>query len=399
MLSCKKSDDGPSSLTVRTATTGGKDLAGAVSASGVGLTSNVVIRFSRDLDVATITSSSVSLSPDGSTAAVAGALTAAGDSVIFNPTNDLTSGTKFNLVLASTIKAKDGGMFTAQTFTFTTFGPVNVTPPQASNQMAYYAFNGTFNDATGGHNPNASGVIATTFTADRKGNAGAAADFNGSTSLVEIPNGIDFYTASNTLTAWIKVDTTSGHGLFVMGANFFKGFEIEVDGKAAWFKHGANFAYNTSPDSVTFEDLFYNGEGKFNTNGGWMGHTFNTPGNVKQLIAQKWVQIVQTYNAATRVRSLYLNGQLILQSDFNLWPAGEAKRRITGARTQVGTDLSSTFAFGFAKGRDASYWADTDFGDYAKPGANHFKGQIDDVRFFNVPLSAVEVTTLYNAEK
>jgi hypothetical protein len=399
LVSCKKSDSGPSAITVKTATTGGKDLAGATAATGVGLTSNVIIHFSRALNLTTVTSSSVTLTPDGSSTPFVGTLTAAGDSVVFDPTNDLTSGTKFNLVLAASIKALDGGTFAGQTFTFTTFGPVNITPPQAANQTAYFAFNGTYNDATGGHNPTASGIISTAFTADRKGNAGAAADFNGSTSLVEVPNGTDLYSPSNTLSAWIRVDTTSGHGLFVMGANFFKGYEIEVDGKGGWFKHGANFGYNASADSNTTEDIFYNGDGKYNANGGWMGHTFKASGNVKQQIAQKWVQIVQTYDATSRVRSLYLNGSLVLQSDFNLWPVGDSKRRVQGARTQVASDLSKTFAFGFAKGRDASFWADTDFGDYAKPNANHFKGQIDDVRFFKVALSATEVQSLYNAEK
>lgn len=395
LVSCKKSDDGPAALTVKSATTGGKDLSGATAATGVGLTSNVVIHFSRAIDATTATASSVSLTPDGSTTAVAGSLKAAGDSIVFDPTNDLTSGTKYKLTLANTIEAEDGGAYAGQTFTFTTFGPPNVTPPQADKMIAFFPFNGTFNDAKGAYTTSA--IISTDFGADHKGNAGAAAVFNGTTSLVEIANGTSLITPSGTVSFWVKVDTTSGHGSFIMGANFFKGSQFEVDGKGAWIKNGANFVYGG--DSTTTEDLFFNGDGQYNANGGWMGHTFKASMNVKQNVPDKWVHVVHTYNAATRIRTMYLNGQRVMESDFNQWPVGDSKRRVTAMKTQTASDLSTTWAFGFGKGRDASFWSDTDFGDYGKPGANHFKGTLDDVRFFSVALTASEALALYNAEK
>jgi hypothetical protein len=182
-----------------------------------------------------------------------------------------------------------------------------------------------------------------------------------------------------------------------MGANFFRGQQYEIDGTGSWIKGAANFIYGG--DSTTTEDLFYNGSGSFNGNGGWMGHTFSAVKALKTVIPNKWVHVVHTYDAASRVRTMYINGERVMQSDFNLWPVGDSKRRVTGMRSQVAADLSTTWAFGFSKGRDASFWSDTDFGDYNKPTANHFKGQLDDVRFFNTAYTAADVTTLYNAEK
>ena len=88
-----------------------------------------------------------------------------------------------------------------------------------------------------------------------------------------------------------------------------------------------------------------------------------------------------------------------MSSDFNLWPAGDSKLLVSGMKTQVAADLSTTWAFGFSKARDASFWEDTDFGAYSKPGANHFKGSIDDVRFFNAAMTRAEAIQLYNLEK
>jgi hypothetical protein len=392
LFSCKKDDD--NTVTVASATTGGKDLSGATAATNVGLTSNVVIKFSKAVDAATATAASVTLTAAGITGNVPAAITAAGDSIVLNPTNDLLSGTKYTLSLASTIKSKDGGTFAAKTFTFTTFGPANIVPPKAGNQIAYFPFNGTFNDNTGTYTTSA--TIATTFGADRKGNAGAAAEFNGTTSIVEVANGTNLITTSGTVSFWVKADTSGRKGLFVMGANFFKGHQFEISGNGEWIKSGANF--QSGADNTT-EDLFYNANGQYNTTGGWQGHTFKKTEVLKNVLPGKWAHVVHTYDAATKVRSLYINGDLAMSSDFNLWPAGDSKLLVSGMKTQVAADLSTTWAFGFSKARDASFWEDTDFGAYSKPGANHFKGSIDDVRFFNAAMTRAEAIQLYNLEK
>ena len=118
------------------------------------------------------------------------------------------------------------------------------------------------------------------------------------------------------------------------------------------------------------------------------------------MLFSNWVHVVYTYDAPTKVRTLYLNGAKMMQSDFKLWPAGDTKKMITKQAPQITPtpEKSNVFAFGFGKDRSATFWADTDFGDYFKPGANHFKGQLDDVRFFDVALTAGEISALYNFE-
>lgn len=395
LVSCKKEDE-VGALTVSTATVGGRDIAGATAATGVGLTSNVVVRFNKALNASTATANSVTLTPTGGSA-VAATVTAAGDSIVVNPTNDLLSGTRYTLTLSNALKANDGGSFTARNFTFTTFGPLNVTPPKVGNQIAFWAFDGTVNESQG--RLNISGQEAITFGADRKNNAGAAAMFDGDRSIIEVANGTSLITPSNSLAFWIKLDTNQTHGHFVMGANFFRGHQFEFTRNGEWFKSAANFNFAASADSNTGEDLFYNANGQYNTTGGWMGHTFKDTRNLKQEVPDKWVHVVHTYDATTKIRTMYLNGQRVMASDFNLWPVGDSKRRVIGMRTQTANDLSTTWAFGFGKGRDASFWSDTDFGDYNKPGANHFKGALDNVRFWNTAITADDVTTLYNAER
>jgi hypothetical protein len=189
-----------------------------------------------------------------------------------------------------------------------------------------------------------------------------------------------------------------------MGINGFKGSQVEIDGKCNWIKNAASFSTSLNTDLVA-EDLWFNGEGKTKDNGGWQGWNFNTDirptGGVKNVMAMKWAHVVYTYDAATKLRTVYINGTKMMQSDFNLWPAGDAKLSVTGQKAGNGPapEFSTKFAFGFAKDRSAGLWATESWGDYTNPGANHFKGRLDDVRFFKVALTAAEVTTLYNAEK
>lgn len=392
LFSCKKDED--NTVSIKSATTGGKDLSGAIAATKVGLTSNVVVKFSKEIDVTTATAASVSITAAGITGSVLSTITAAGDSIVLNPKNDLLSGTKYTLSLAGTIKSKDGGTFNAKTFTFTTFGPANIVPPRAANQIAYYPFNGTFNDNTGAFTTSA--TVDAKFCVDRKGNLDASAEFNGTTTIIEIANGTNLITTSGTVSFWVKADTTLRKGLFVMGANFFKGHLFEIAGNGEWIKSGANFV--SGVDNTT-EDLFYNANGLYNTTGGWQGHTFKKSEVLKNVLPAKWAHVVHTYDAATKIRSLFINGELAMSSDFNLWPPNDSKLLVSAMRTQTAGDLSTTWAFGFGKARDASFWTDTDFGDYNKPGANHFKGDLDDVRFFNIAMTSAEAIELYNLEK
>ncbi|HOY97719.1 MAG TPA: hypothetical protein PK509_18390, partial [Catalimonadaceae bacterium] len=78
-----------------------------------------------------------------------------------------------------------------------------------------------------------------------------------------------------------------------------------------------------------------------------------------------------------------------------------AKLGITGQKafTAPSPFYSNVFAFGFICDRSATNFDAEPWGNFDVPTSNHFKGRLDDVRFFNVALTAAEITTLYNAEK
>lgn len=393
--SCKKDDD-PSALTVSSIMVDGKELAGATSADKVSTTADIVVTFNKAVTAAV---ADFTLTPAGGTA-MGITSSVSGASVTIKHSGILSLGTSYTLAIAGTVKGTDGGKFMAQSFTFKSDGPNNVTPPQASRQLAYFSFNNSVNSSVGTWTVE---NVSSSFTADRAGYANMAVSFNGTTDIIEVANGAALFGSNSTMSFWVKPDTTAGHGLFVMGMNAFKGSGIEFDGKCNWFKNAASFT-NPTGDELA-EDLFFNGDGKYKDNGGWQGHSFNTDlsavGGVKTATANKWSHIVFTYDAASRLRTLYVNGVKMMQSDFNLWPDGDAKRSISGQKafTAPSPEFSSKFAFGFIKDRSAGLWAAEPWGDYTNPDANHFKGQLDDVRFFDVALTAAEITQLYNAEK
>jgi len=86
--------------------------------------------------------------------------------------------------------------------------------------------------------------------------------------------------------------------------------------------------------------------------------------------------------------------------DFDLWPAGDDKTRVTGIEyAGVEPDVKNELAFGFIQSRGGTMWDAEGWGGYDFAGANHFKGSLDEFRIFHKALSAQEVTLLYNSEK
>jgi len=134
---------------------------------------------------------------------------------------------------------------------------------------------------------------------------------------------------------------------------------------------------------------------------GWQGWTFAkslTATQMTALLKDAWLNVAYTYNAATKVGTLYYNGEKMKSFDFNLWPAGDVKKGITGLKYD-GTATGDKLAFGFIQGRNNRTISDS-WADYASVDAtNHFKGQLDDVRIWHKVISANEILLMYNSEK
>lgn len=96
----------------------------------------------------------------------------------------------------------------------------------------------------------------------------------------------------------------------------------------------------------------------------------------------------------------FLNGELVFKQDHNLWPATDKQRTVVGLKYAGNEpDVYNDLALGFIQSRRGKMWATEAWGGYTKPGANHFKGELDDIRIFHKALSDAEVRLIYNSEK
>lgn len=398
LVSSCKDDDEAGAVTVSMIMSGTTDLNGATPAANVGVSDDIKVTFSKEVDAATATSANFSLTPTGGTA-VASTVSANGAVVTVNPTDDLLPGTNYSMTISANVKAKDGGAFVAKTITFKTAGRAPVTPPQSAAQRAYFNFDNAATSSVGTWTVT---NTATTFGPDRFGTANGAAVFNGTTSIIEVDNGAALVEgASHSISVWVKVDTSNTHGHFVMGMSLWEGNHFEFDTKAAWFKNAAAFYKTTvgNQDSIILGgDAFFNGEGNtsnqvvFNNNiGGATG--------VKNLFAGKWAHLVYTFNAATKERNMYVNGVKQYTIDYDQATDANLKKIVaSGIKTNL-PQHENKYAFGFSQSRNSTFMQGEPWGDYSFPGANHFKGSLDDARFWGAALTDAEVTALYNAEK
>ena len=118
------------------------------------------------------------------------------------------------------------------------------------------------------------------------------------------------------------------------------------------------------------------------------------------LIKDKWVSIVFTFNGndANKVATMYINGEKMKEEQFLL--ADPALNAAVGLKwAGAPPDVYPRLAFGFVQSRQGSLWANQPWGGYTIPTANHFGGQLDDIRIFHRALSATEIDLMYASEK
>ena len=415
MLTQACKDDDPGALAIASIVANGTDLMtgsatsvdlnGTTSATDVPLDAVITVTFDKAVDASTVNSTSVSLSSGSN--AVSASVSAVGSAITVTPDADFERGKDYTLSLAATIKADDGGSFTAITRTFTAAGRADVVPPQEANQVGYWPFNGNANSSDGTQNGVETGV---SYGVDRLGNVGSAAAFDGDVSLIEIPNGDQLLNPSTTVSYWIMIDTNghynvAGNGLaghFVLGIGNTSGGFSEIFGSLSGMK--MTWRYERMDGTTVANDFFFNGDGMDANNGGWVGVEYEVDltgsGGLGALLQGKWAHLVWVYDAAVNKRHLYINGTLMetdnLGNTTGLADLVGLKFDDSGAGTDV---IGKALAIGFVHDRTTTTWSDTDWGDYAKPGANHFKGMFDDLRVWKVALTASEVMELYNKEK
>jgi hypothetical protein len=321
---------------------------------------------------------------------IAGNKTFTGHVTVNNPVNDMDAANKSYV---DSLRIRLNNLINYISYKFTDFNPTLV---------AHWKFENNTIDSVGGNNANA--IIDINYVSSRNPASGMAAQFNGTTSLIEIPTGNRLESPEFTLSFWVKVDNTAHHQYqFIMGLGAFYGFQFEFDSSQC--KLAASYQYSGGGDTTFADDLWFNGAANNSTkdNGGWQGWTYckdlTSSGGVGSLFFAKWAHVVCTYKVATKIGTMYINGQKMKEQDFNLWPSGSKETQCTGLKyggklPEVKNDL----AFGFIQSREGNLWADQSWGGYTFPGACHFKGLLDDIMIFNTALSATQVLNLYNTQ-
>lgn len=389
---CKKTKDTP--LTLSSLMAGDIDLNAATAPNNVSVSPTIVATFSTDVDATTATSANITLKQDYDSSSIDLTITVSGNTITIVPSSTLGNGTLYKLSFGTGLMATNGLALTALDRSFTTEGTF-----VPSGQIAYWNFEDNANDQVGNFSPSASGVTDITYSTSRNTAAGKAATFNGSTSLIEIPNGDQLENTHDfTLAFWVYADSTK-HGQFVMGLAGWYGFQFEIAGDYGSCKLAAQYDFGDGTSGS--EDLWFAGDGQTKDNGGWQGWTFckdlSSSGGVQALLADKWAQVVCVYNSTAKVGTMYINGAEMKAQDFNLWPAGDPKQGVVGLKYN-GNAGNNNLVFGFIQDKTDPTIPDP-WADYSDPSNNHFKGMLDDVRIFHKALTATEVQLIYNSEK
>ncbi|MDX9942090.1 MAG: LamG-like jellyroll fold domain-containing protein [Bacteroidales bacterium] len=393
-IGCK--DDDPEDPALETLVAGAIDLNGATSATGVPVNPVIEATFNVEIDPATATAANITMIQDYDDAGIDLTINVAGKKITVTPVDDLGTGTLYELKFGSGIKSVDGLFLAEVTRTFATIGTF-----APSGIIAHWAFESNANDETGNYNAASNGIVDISYVDSRNAAAGKAANFNGTTSIIEIPNADPLVNTTDfTISFWVRaIPQEKGH--FVLGLAAQYGIQFEIFGGL----DGAKFAvqYELGDGTTASEDMWFPSEATYNENGGWQGWDFAQSLSIPEYVAmvsETWLHVTYTYDGAERKGTLYYNSEKMKSFDFDLWPDGDPKRTVVGMK-YGGTepDVVNDLAFGFIQSRAGTMWDNEPWGGYDFPEANHFKGQLDDVRIYHKVLSPVEIQLMYDSEK
>lgn len=392
-VGCKKDKSTQTSaFSISSVKAGGVDLNSATAPNNVPPDATIQIVYSKNVSQTSV-NNKIYLIRNYDTDTIPITVAVTGSTVTVTPTGGLGNGALYQLYLLPGIMSTDGQSMGGLTRSFTTSGTF-----APSGAIAYWNFENQVNDQVGSFNPAPNGIIDLSYADSYSPAAGKAGQFNGTTTLVEIPNGPKLdSTSSFSLSFWVKADSTK-HGQFVMGLAGYYGFQFEIAGDYASCKLAAQYLFANG--TTGSEDLWFDGKPLI-PGTSWVGWTFSkdltAAGGVKAILADKWTQVVCRYNADNKKGTMFLNGDKMKEQDFNLWPAGEIKKTTVGLK-YAGHPGNTNFVFGFIQDKNDPSISDS-WAQYENPANNHFKGLLDDVRIFHKALTDQEIQLMYASEK
>ena len=404
--SCKKDPDALVISTIEAAGTAldgsavTKNLNESTSATSVPLNAVVTVTFDKAVDATTANENTVTIKNEAGTELTA-TVSSTGSSVTIDPTDDFERGTLYTLNLFG-LKATDEGELASITRTFETEGRKPVIAPYTESQVAYWKFDGNTNEESGSFTT--ANEIAVSYTTDRFGQASSCLLFDGDETLVEVGKAASLVNTDDfTLSFWIKSDGSDKdandniRAQFVMGLAGWNGFQYEIFGNYGGCKLAAS--YELADGTGSAEDLWWSTAGNLGFEGWTFDQDVSGSGGLAGIIQDKWAHVVCTYNATTKIGSMYINGELRKSQDFNLYGDTHPKKGAVGLIYNGNPSPGDNLAFGFIQGSENPAIGDAWANPIGTPDNNHYKGLMDDVRIIHAAYSSADVKTLYDAEK
>jgi hypothetical protein len=238
----------------------------------------------------------------------------------------------------------------------------------AANLIAYWKFNGNPNDSSGnGHNGTVKqgapyfGAGTPVLTNDRFGNANKAYHFD-QNGNIEIPFSTAFNPQQMTISLWARQDTAgrtvNKNDCYMISLNRWNGWKFQTQPSLPFFTVHA-FEANATPPDTTYYDRDDAG-------------TAIHPGTT-------WYHLVVTFKPGEE--DFYINGALV-KSWTNV--PGTPITLTAPPNLTIGSDLPTS-----------AYSTDPTSPNYVNYGG-FWKGDLDDVMFYNIALTAPQVQSIFN---
>ncbi|HSZ86042.1 MAG TPA: LamG domain-containing protein [Puia sp.] len=247
-----------------------------------------------------------------------------------------------------------------------------ITPIASSALVAYWKFNGNTNDSSGnGHNGTleagpvglaAVPLGAPSLVADRFGNANSAYTFAGGGNI-DVPYSSALNPQAMSVSLWERQDTAGRtdhpNDCYMISLSRWNGWKFQTQPTLPFMTVSTDSAIYDKDDAGTHITI---GAG-----------------------AANWNHLVVTYDGVN-TESFYINGVLVKTWTSGSGPLGAIKPISPTYDLAIGSDLTNS-----------AYSPTLTDPNYIGYGG-YWTGDLDDIMIYNIPLSAAQVTQIYNQQ-
>jgi hypothetical protein len=243
----------------------------------------------------------------------------------------------------------------------TVFKSQEVTDVSPENLVAHWLFNGDAKDATANHHdgtPTAGhtyfgGGPAPVLSADRFGNPSYCYHFDMGCNI-EVPYATALNPQSLTISLWIKMEEQPNND-YIIALDRWNGWKLNLQ--------DANFLFFTMKTSYQGNDAYYDRDS-----------------NPTAITADVWTHVAVSFTDG--VMKFYVNGEMVKEWDDT--PGTPVT--VDNINLSIGSDLPT------------GQYSPDDTSPYYVNWGGFWKGNIDDIRFYNIALTDSQVLSVYTYE-